>query len=137
MLEISRSLYAQFKDPWTQIRLYWLEGKIARGLGDLPEAEEIFKRLWYDLQKPAYAHELTLLSIDLAEVYVARGRHEEAAELVEEMLPLLRGWGMHAEGCAMWLLMQRAVGERRAEAELFRRMAEYVNRAWFRPLEGR
>jgi hypothetical protein len=33
--------------------------------------------------------------------------------------------------------MLQALRERRAEGELFRRMAEYVNRAWFRPLEGR
>lgn len=137
MLEISRPLYAQFRDPWTRTRLHWLEGKIARGLGDLAEAEEIFKRLWYDLQDPAYAHELTLLSIDLMEVYVARGKHEEALELAEEFVPLLKGWGLHAEGLATWLLMERAVRERRAEAETFRRMAEYISRAWHRPLEGR
>lgn len=135
MLEDSRPLYAQFRDPWTRTRLHWLEGKIARGLGDLPEAEEIFKRLWYDLQEPSYAHELTLLSIDLAEVYVARGKHEEAMELAEDLMPLLEGWGMHAEGLAMWLLMERAIQERRAEGALFRRMAEYIHRAWFRPLE--
>lgn len=137
MLEISRPLYAQFRDPWTRTRLHWLEGKIARGLGDLAEAEEIFKRLWYDFQDPVYAHELTLLSIDLMEVYVSRGKHEEALELAEEFVPLLKGWGMHAEGLATWLLMERAVRERRAEAETFRRMAEYISRAWHRPLEGR
>jgi tetratricopeptide (TPR) repeat protein len=134
MLEITRPLYAQFQDPWTQTRLHWLEGKIARSLGDLVEAEETLKRLWFDLQDPAYAHELTLLSLDLAEVYVTRGKHEEALELVEEFGPLLRGWGMHAEGLALWLLMEKAVRERRAEAALFRQMAEYMNRAWFRPL---
>jgi tetratricopeptide (TPR) repeat protein len=137
LLETSRPLYAQFKDPWTRIRLHWLEGKIARSLGDLAEAEETFKRLWYDLQDPAYAHELTLLSIDLAEVYVEEGKHEEALELVEEFGPLLEDWGMHAEGRALWLLMQKAVQERRTEATLFRRMAEYLSRAWFVPLAGR
>lgn len=71
------------------------------------------------------------------EVYVARGKHEEASELVEEFAPLLKGWGLHAEGLAMWLLMQRAVQERRAEAVTFRSMAEYLHRAWRRPLEGR
>jgi tetratricopeptide (TPR) repeat protein len=134
LLELSRPLYEQFQDPWTRIRLHWLEGKIARSLGDLAEAEETFKRLWYDLQDPAYAHELTLLSIDLAEVYVAREKHEEALELVEEFGPMLQEWGMHTEGLMMWLLLQKAVQERRARSEAFRQMAEYLNRAWFRPL---
>jgi tetratricopeptide (TPR) repeat protein len=137
MLEASRPFYAQFNDPWTRVRLHWLEGKIARALGDLPEAEETFKRLWYDLQEPEQTHELTLLSLDLAEVYVTRGKHEEALELVEEFVPLLQEWGMHAEGIAMWLLMACTVQERRAEAALFRRMAEYLTRAWFQPIQGR
>ena len=136
MLEISRPLYAQFEEPWTRIRLHWLEGKLARSLGDLAEAEEILKRLWFDLQDPASAHELTLVSLDLAEVYVARGKHEEALELVEEFVPLLQGWGMHAEGLALWLLMQKAVRERRAESALFRQMAEYISRAWYRPIRS-
>lgn len=134
LLEISRPLYEQFQDPWTRIRLHWLEGKIARSLGDLAEAEETFKRLWYDLQSSTYAFELTLLSIDLAEVYVAREKHEEALDLIEEFGPMLQEWGMHTEGLAMWLLLQTAVQERRARSEAFRRMAEYLNRAWFRPL---
>jgi tetratricopeptide (TPR) repeat protein len=49
ILEISRPLYEQFQDPWMRIRLHWLEGEIARSLEDLVKAEEIFKRLWYDL----------------------------------------------------------------------------------------
>jgi len=134
LLELSRPLYEQFQDPWTRIRLHWLEGKIARSLGDLAEAEETLKRLWYDLQDSTYAFELTLLSIDLAEVYVAREKHEEALELVEEFGPMLQDWGMHTEGLAMWLLLQKAVQERRARSEAFRQMAEYLNRAWFRPL---
>lgn len=133
MLDLSRPLYAQFKDPWTQTRLHWLEGKISRSLGDLAGAEETFKRLWFDLQEPVYAHELTLLSIDLAEVYVARGKHEEALDLIEEFVPLLREWGMHTEG-ALWLLMRKAVEEGRAESALFRSMVEYLHRAWHRPI---
>ena len=101
------------------------------------DAEEILKRLRHDLQDPAYAHELTLISVELAEVHVARGQHEEAARLVEDFLPLLRAWGLHAEGLALWLLMQKAIRERRARADLFRRMADYLHRAWYQPLAGR
>lgn len=34
-LQQDRHLYARFPDAWTQLRLVWLEGKIAHGLGDL------------------------------------------------------------------------------------------------------
>ena len=137
MLEMSRPVYARFKDTWTRTRLHWLEGKIARNLGDLSQAEETFQRLWGDLQEPSYAHELTLLSIDLAEVYTARGKHEDAAQIVAEFLPMLRSWGMHTEGLAMWLLLQEAVQSRTAQTTTFRSVAEYMHRAWYRPLRDR
>jgi tetratricopeptide (TPR) repeat protein len=137
MLELSRPVYAQFDDVWTHTRLHWLEGRIARNLGDLVEAEETFQRLWLDLQEPSYAHELTLLSLDLAEVYVARGKHDDASQLVAEFLPMLRSWGMHAEGLAMWLLLQKAVQTRTAHGATFRSVAEYMYRAWYRPLRDR
>lgn len=136
ILESSRPLYAQFEDFRTRLRLRWLEGRIARGLGDLPEAEEIFRRLCGELQESVYAHELTLVSLNLAEVYTLRGKHEEALRLVDDLQPVLKGWGMHAEGRAVWLLMVDAVRRRTAHAEAFRRMADYIRRAWHRPIRG-
>lgn len=40
VLEASRDLYARFDDAWTRLRLAWLEGKLAAGLGRDEEAEE-------------------------------------------------------------------------------------------------
>jgi len=36
-------LYRQFPEPWTQLRLTWLQGKIAAGLGEAREAERLFR----------------------------------------------------------------------------------------------
>ncbi|MES1245261.1 MAG: tetratricopeptide repeat protein, partial [Acidobacteriota bacterium] len=68
LLEVSRPLYKAFADPWTQLRLYWLEGRLARALGDLAEAEATFRMVWYDFEARGMLYELTLVSIDLAEV---------------------------------------------------------------------
>lgn len=51
-------------------------------------------------------------------------------------MPLLKAWGMHAEGLALWLLLKNAVQEQRAGEAVFRGMTEYFNRAWFKPLGG-
>jgi tetratricopeptide (TPR) repeat protein len=134
VLEASRPLYAQFRDSWTRIRLHWLEGKVARALGDLQEAEATLRRLSSELQDPVHAHELTLVSLDLAEVCVAQGKHDDALELVARFGPLLEGWGMHTQGLALWLLMQEAVRQRTAHTATFRHMAEYLQRAWNRPI---
>lgn len=134
VLEAARPLYEQFNDPSTRLRLRWLEGRIARGLGDLAEAEEIFRRLTGELQDSVWAHELVLISLDLAEVVMTRGGYEEALRLVADLQPVLQGWGMHPEGRAVWLLMVDALRKGTAHADAFRRMADYVRRAWHRPL---
>ena len=134
ILEASRPLYAQFEDCRTRLRLRWLEGRIARGLGDLAEAEEIFRRLTGELQDSAWAHELVLISLDLAEVVMARGGYEEALGLVANLQPVLQGWGMHPEGRAVWLLMVDALRKGTAHTDAFRRMADYIRRAWHRPI---
>jgi tetratricopeptide (TPR) repeat protein len=136
MLETSRSLYAQFADAWTRILLHWLEARINRSLGDLPEAESTFKRLWQKLRERGFQHELTLLTIDLVEVYVLQGKFEEAIELVEAFHPLLEEWGMHGEGLAFWRILRDALAARKVEAGVFRRTSLYYRRAWQRPRSG-
>lgn len=135
-LETSRSLYAQFADTWTRILLHWLEGRINRSLGDLPEAESTFKRLWQKLLERGFQHELTLLTIDLVEVYALQGKFEEAIELVESFYPLLEEQGMPAEGLAFWRLLREPLAARRVEEGVFRRTSLYYRRAWQRPSNG-
>jgi len=94
------------------------------------------------LQRPADAlrqkiWRISRRSIDLAEVQAARGRQAEAVRLVREVQPLLQSWGMHTEGLALWLLFQESLAAGRIRDDTFRRMAEYVRRAWFRPLAER
>ncbi len=74
---------------------------------------------------------------NLAEVQIARGHDAEAVYLVHQIYPLLQSWGMHTEGLALWLLFQESLAGGRIREDTFRRMAEYVRRAWFRPLGGR
>lgn len=56
---------------------------------------------------------------------------------MREVHPLLQSWGMHTEGLALWLLFQESLAAGRIRDDTFRRMAEYVRRAWFRPLAER
>ncbi|HKV08234.1 MAG TPA: hypothetical protein VJ725_08860 [Thermoanaerobaculia bacterium] len=136
MLETSRSLYAQFADAWTRILLHWLEGRINRSLGDLPEAEHTFKGVWKKLHQRGFQRELALLTVDLVEVYAQQGKFEEATGLVDAFYPLLEEWGMHAEGLAFWRLLREALTARSVEAGVFRRTSIYYRRAWRRPMEG-
>lgn len=138
LLEISRPLYKSFADPWTQLRLQWLEGRIARSLGDLQAAEAVFRKVWHAFDERGMRYEQTIVSIDLAEVYSAQGKLQEAVKLVTDFLPVLRSWGMHAEGLAMWKVFSDSIVEHARRriavaAEAFRSITLYYYRSWRHP----
>ncbi len=132
VLDRARPLYQQFPDDWTQLRLHWLEGRIARNLGDLEEAEEIYKQLWEEFQARDLHHELVLLSIDLAELLVFKGEPQRAAELVEQCYPILKSWGIHSYALAAWLVFRDSLAHSQISS-LFPRMREYFRRHWVQP----
>ena len=132
VLDRARPLYKQFPDDYTQLRLHWLEGRISRQLGHLPEAVSIFRQMWEEFRVRDLNHEIVLLSIDLAEAYAAGDRFEEAARVVEEIYPIMARWGLHRDALSAWLLLKNALELRQAEG-LFGALREYFRRHWVRP----
>jgi tetratricopeptide (TPR) repeat protein len=134
ILDRARPLYKQFQDDWTQLRLHWLEGRIARALGYLEEAAQILRQVWRGFRGRALYYELVMVSIDLAETYVAQGHHATAARLIAEVHPILEAWGIHRKVLAAWLVLQQAV-ELRQAANLFSEIRRYLYRCWHTPTE--
>jgi tetratricopeptide (TPR) repeat protein len=139
IVEMSRPLYAVFGDRQTQLLLHWLEARIARSFGDIAESEAVLRKITAEFAQRGMHYEQTIASIDLVHVYSLRGNHEAAAGLVNDLLPALESWGMHAEGQAMWLLFRNQVHEHaRMEITLeeaaFRGIAVYYHRAWRHPV---
>lgn len=139
ILEMSRPLYAVFGDRQTQLLLHWLEARIARSLGDLTEAEAVLQKVIAEFSRRGMHYEQTIASIDLVQVYSLRGNHEAAVQLVNEYLPVLEGWGMHAEGQAMWMLFRNQIAEHARmrivlEEVAFRGISVYYHRAWRHPV---
>jgi tetratricopeptide (TPR) repeat protein len=132
VLDRARPLYKQFPDGWTQLRLHWLEGRIARNLGQLEEAEDIYKQLWEEFQARDLHHELVLLSIDLAELLVFKGEPARAADLVEQCYPVMKNWGLHSDALAAWLVFRDSLKQRQLDS-VFPRMREYFRRHWVKP----
>ncbi len=133
-LEQARPLYAQFPDSYTQLRLHWLEARIASTLGELAEAESVLRQLWEEVRARNLSHELVLLSIDLAEVLVKKGEPSRAAQLVEDCLPILEAWGLHRYALAAWLFFQQALAHHDVD-DLFQKVRTYYRRHWVSPVE--
>ena len=133
ILDHARPVYQQFPDKWTQLRLHWLEGRIAANIGDRTEAESIFSHLWDEFRARNLNHELVLVSIDLAEVLVSKGETSRALALVKEFYPIMQAWRLHRYALAAWIVFEKAVASGEVR-EIFHRIRDYYRRYWTRPV---
>ncbi|HEX7181683.1 MAG TPA: hypothetical protein VF756_07560 [Thermoanaerobaculia bacterium] len=133
VLDRARPLYQQFRDDFSQLRLHWLEGKIAHRLGELAEAESIFTQTWKDFRARNLQQEVVLVTIELAQVLVEKGEPARAAELASQAYAVMNDWGLHKFALAAWIVFQDALDRGRAAGDVFRRIEEYYRRHWVRP----
>jgi len=134
LLERARPLYRQCKQAEPQLMVSWLEARIWRRLGRLDLAERGLAAVWHDFHQAAFQQELALVSLDLAETYIARGKTRHAVRLLRSFHGTLGSWQMHAEGMAAWLLLvEAAAGEATKAQALTREAALYFRHAWRRP----
>jgi tetratricopeptide (TPR) repeat protein len=138
VLERARPLYDQFTDDWTQLRLHWIQGRIARQLGHLADASHIFRQVADQFRSRAMSYPAVMASLDLAESLAAAGELASASRLVGEIHPLMAAWGVKRPLAAAWLFLQQALDERRKErdlASLFTRLTHYYRRNWYKPAD--
>lgn len=134
ILDRARALYKQFPDDWTQLRLHWLEARIARGLERLVEAAHIFRQVWEEFRAREMNFPLVIVSIELAETMVESGEYDRAARLVAEVYPIMAQWHLHRNALAAWLLLQKALELGQVD-DLFARIQLYYRRFWLTPAE--
>jgi tetratricopeptide (TPR) repeat protein len=138
VLDRALPLYEQFPDSWAQLRLRWMQARIARGLTHLTEAVAIFRCLWAEFHARMLHYDLVMVSIDLAETLAEARQIASAARLVAEMQPVLVEWRLGRHIVAAWLVLQQALDEGRTTREIFRlfsRLAAYYRRHWHNPAE--
>ncbi|HEX9944272.1 MAG TPA: hypothetical protein VGG03_19855 [Thermoanaerobaculia bacterium] len=113
LIKKNRRLYRR-SGKFNQIRLFWLEGKIARGLGQFGRAEAKFHvaRLWFLRENQTY--DSALVALDLALLYVRQGRRQEVLWLVEKMLATFRSLGIGREAIASLVLLQKSCEQQRS-----------------------
>jgi len=108
----TRRLYRDLGERMNLVRLRWLEGKIARELGRLEEAEAALTEARDTFLADGIAIDAALVSLDLAILYVQRGEISALKEIAAEMGPIFASGDVHPEALAAVFLFQQA-----AEAE--------------------
>jgi tetratricopeptide (TPR) repeat protein len=133
MQEAMRPLYAQFPGVAVQSRMAWLDGLIARNLGDFPTAEKKLRELREVFSRHDFDLELALVSLDLAELLLWSRRSAEAALLLRETFPVLVAWGLEKDLLALWLALADHLQAGTDEATLLmREAAATLRRGWNR-----
>lgn len=124
-----RPLYNRFSDPWTRLRLAWLEARIAAGLGRHEEAERKLHELRSAFVEQRLGYDTSIVTLDLAALYLEQGRTAEVRRLAEEALPVLLAQDIHREAMAALIAFQQATEIERATPRMVQQVAAYLYRA--------
>jgi len=129
LVEETRPLWTRHSDPLTDLRRLWLEGKIARSLGEIAEAEHAFLAVRDGFLGQGIGYDAALVSLDLAQLYATEGRTADLKRLAEEIVPVFEAQDVHREAAAALMLFQDAVRAEQLTLHFLRDLAHYLHTA--------
>lgn len=129
----TRPLYLKTGDRMNLLRLRWLEGTVARGLGRMEPAEVAFREVREAFLELGLDYDAALVSLDLASVYVLRGRRTDLRELAEEMLAVFQSREIHREAMGALSFFCAAARLEQVETALVQEVSSFLKRARTNP----
>lgn len=129
LLFLTRPLYLQGGDRMNLLRLRWLEGSVALGLGRVEKAALAFREVRDAFIELGLAYDAALVSLDLAMVYAQQGQTGDMRRLAEEMLAIFQSRSIHREAMAALLIFRQAAEMEQAGLALVREIAGFLKRA--------
>ena len=112
-----------------RLRLDWIEGRVAAGLGDHDRARQLLAKIRQTFLAESNAFDAALVSLDLSISYLAEGKSAEVRELADEMVTVFRDQAVAREPLAALLLFQEAARQETATADLAREIAASLARS--------
>jgi len=109
----SRALFAAHADPLIRVKLVWLDGRIAAGFGQFGRAERCFQQARETFLARKLPYTAAVVALDLAALWLDRGRTAEARALVGETVAAFGLLHVEREAIMAVLLLSQAVTEDR------------------------
>jgi signal transduction histidine kinase len=110
------------------LRLQWVEGRIAAGLGDHDRARHLLTSVRQTFLAEGNAYEAALATLDLVIPHLAEGKTAEVRDLADELVTVFRNHNVAREALAALLLFQEAARQETATAELAHEVAASLNK---------
>jgi tetratricopeptide (TPR) repeat protein len=121
--------YGEFPDAWTELRLAWLSGRIAARLDYLADAERTLVEVRQGFLAEGHGYDASLVTLDLAQLYLRQGRGAEVRELAAGMIAVFLSQDVHRQAAAALAVFQRAAELDEATPLLLEEIGTYLRRA--------
>jgi len=127
LFDQSRDLYLQFSDPLTTSRRLWVEGIIARELGeDLELAESRLTQSVERLTAAGYGFDAALAGLDLVTVYAARNQSAQVLRTAAHLVQLFEARNVQPEALAALTMVYKAAQKETVSLALLAQVTELV-----------
>jgi len=134
ILRRSQKAYFAAGDRLNLIKLRWMEGKIAFGLGEHDRAETAFRDAQSQFEQLGLGYNVALVSLDLTALLLDKGETLAARKLVEQTITIFRSRRIARESLAALLLLQRSLDSDRSSVGLLQTVRTYLKRLETRPI---
>jgi hypothetical protein len=128
-----RKLAAELGNEIDLIRLQWLEGRVAAGLGQRGEAVATLSHVRREFDSRALAYDAALVSLEMAVLHLEEGRTAEVKVLARRMAPVFQAQGVPQQAFAAFKLFRDAAEREAVSIELAGRLVRYFHRAQIHP----
>jgi hypothetical protein len=129
ILESDAERFARMPEPWAQLRLLCVRGKIAAAGGDLLAARDLFEEARTGFIQQGIAFDAAIVSVELALVHLRIGDTTAVKGLAEEIVEVFQAQDVHREVLGALLLFRQAVQQETLTAAFIEDLSFYLKRA--------
>jgi hypothetical protein len=120
-------------EPLNLLKLRWVEGKIHAGLGRPEKAERAFVEVRREYLRLGQVYDAALVGLELAAVWLPRGKAVQVRELAEEMYETFAELGVQPEAARALYFVREACLVQAVTVAMIERVRQFLERLPWHP----